>query len=127
MFKKISLLTVVAFFTGAYADIVLDLHIVLTQNDKVIEASNQVVVKEDSLVELYCCERGQLMGFVNNVDSKGGILNVQVSQCTGEGCAPATNLPVKFVWNDKTHFIMNHQNKLLKVEVTATQVQAANN
>lgn len=127
MFKKISLLTVVAFFTGAYADIVLDLHLVFTENDKVTEVSNQVVTQEDSLVELYRCASGQLIGFVNNVDPEGGILNVRVSQCTGEGCTPATNFPVKFAWNDKTHFTMNHQDKILKVEVIATQVQAANN
>ncbi|RTL07449.1 hypothetical protein EKK58_01720 [Candidatus Dependentiae bacterium] len=126
MFKKISLLTVAAFVTAAYADIALDLHVVLTQGESVRKINKQIIVAENSSVELYRCEGGQLIGCVDNVSENGATLHLQVNACAGEVCTTISNPTIALEWDKKDRLTVAHENDTLIVEVTATQVQTAN-
>lgn len=126
MVKKISLLTVAAFFGAIYADVALDLHVILTQGESVKEIHKQIVVTENNSVELYRCAGGQLIGYVNNVTELGATLNAQVNTCTAELCTPISNPVIALAWNEKAVFNVAHEDATLAIEVTATQVQAAN-
>lgn len=126
MFKKISLLTIAVFFSSTYADVALDLHVVLTQGESVKEINKHIVVSENSSIELYRCEGGQLIGCVNNVTEAGATLDLQVNTCTGELCTPISNPVILLEWNKKAVFNVAHEDATLTVEVIGTQVQAAN-
>lgn len=131
MFKKISLLTtIVAFATAAYADIALDLHVILTQGESVREINKNVIVAENSSVELYRCEGGQLVGYVDNVTAEGAQLNLQVNKCDGEECTLLYSPVLTLAWNEKATVSFGEENaglvvEKLTVEVTAQQVPAA--
>jgi hypothetical protein len=108
----------------AYADVALDVHVTFTKEESVREINKQIIVPENSSVELHRCERGQLIGFITDVTETGAQLNLQVNECTGEECTLLHSPVLNLAWNEKATVSFGKKNEDLVVENLTIEVIA---
>lgn len=124
MLKKMSSLMLLVTAVVAYADVALDLHVTLTQGESVREINKQIIVAENTSVELHRCESGQLIGCITEVTETGAQLNLQITKCDGEECTLLHTPVLLLAWNEKASVAFGKTIEGLTVDSLSIEVIA---